>query len=125
MKEAVKKLTVSPPLEASISGDRSFHRIEQAEIFRCMIRAEIAGGRLTPAHRRRIVQYASQLGINPLEAGRIVSTCCRDVEEAAGLPSVPSLRYWPAIRRRWTLGRIAILVGLALVAEFILLRWSQ
>lgn len=45
------------------------------DIFRELIRAEIRNGRLSAWRRRRIVQYAAQLKLSAVEAGRLIEEC--------------------------------------------------
>jgi len=45
------------------------------DLFRELIRAEIRHGRLSPWRRRRIVQYAAQLKLSAVEAGRMIEEC--------------------------------------------------
>ncbi len=45
------------------------------DIFRELIRAEIRHGRLSTWRRRRIVQYAAQLKLSAVEAGRMIEEC--------------------------------------------------
>ncbi len=49
--------------------------IDTEEIFRRLIVDELRGGRLTPMRRRRIVQYAAQMGLSARQAGRLIETC--------------------------------------------------
>lgn len=49
--------------------------IDTEEIFRQLIVDELRCGRLTPSRRRRIVQYATQMGLSARQAGRLIETC--------------------------------------------------
>jgi hypothetical protein len=50
-------------------------RLTTESIFREMIAQELRAGRLTRAGRRRIVQYAAQLGLSAIDAGRLLAEC--------------------------------------------------
>ncbi len=49
--------------------------IDVNDIFRDMISQELRDGRLTPAHRRRIVDYAARMGFSAVQAGRLIESC--------------------------------------------------
>ena len=72
-------------------------RIETRNVLRAMIAKEIESGRLTPRRRKRIVQFASQLGLSPIEAGDLVQQCRLNSDEVANVhrPSSPNLRGIP------------------------------
>jgi hypothetical protein len=55
-----------PPYQPTIAID---------DIFRELIRSEIRNGRLSTWRRRRIVQYAAQLNLSAVEAGRMIEEC--------------------------------------------------
>lgn len=87
------------------------------DIFREMIRAEIRNGRLSAWRRRRIVQYAAQLKLSAVEAGRLIAEC-RDEISVAHDPSAEQtvrLLEEPVADRSfiWNIG--FILVGLTLI----------
>lgn len=73
-------LIMQPPDDAPA---RRRNKIEIEEILRTMIAAEVWSGRLTPKRRKRIIQFASQLGISPIQAGNLVQACCDDANDAA------------------------------------------
>ena len=50
-------------------------QIDTEEVFMQLIADELRRGRLTPARRRRIVQYAAGLGLSARQAGRLVEAC--------------------------------------------------
>lgn len=49
--------------------------IETRDVFRQLIMDEIRNGRMTHARRHRIVQYAAQMGLSAVEAGRLIAAC--------------------------------------------------
>ena len=121
---AVPRETARPPFEAAQPEQRRLHKIETAEIFRGMIEWEIRSGKLTSSRRRRIIQYAAQLGLSPIDAGQLITTVCRDAMDNE--PQDLTLRYVAPHRFPWlTRARCAILLGLLLIAEFFVLRWLE
>lgn len=92
--------------------------IQLNDIFREMIRTELRNGRLSAWRRRRIVQYAAQLNLSAVEAGRLIVQC-RD-EALSGvdpLTVVPALHLGdePATWRSLIWNVAAIVVGLAMI----------
>lgn len=93
------------------------------DIFRAMIAAELRAGRLTPARRKRIVQYAAQLRLSAVDAGRLIDECREealagdDAEakyHAVRLVEAPDERV-PFAYKLWALVVIAILLDMLLI----------
>ena len=96
------------------------------DIFRAMITAELRAGRLTPGRRKRIVQYAAQLRLSAVEAGRLIDECreaalAGDDEEAKyhalRLVDAPAERV-PFAYKLWALVVIAILLDVLLIRRW-------
>jgi len=91
--------------------------IHMDDIFREMIRMEIRCGRLSPWRRRRIVQYAAQLNLSAVQAGRLIEECREELY--AEWDSVPG--HTLVVEEDSVTGRsihrntACIVVGLALI----------
>jgi|GEM_PF-3334066 len=98
-------------------------RIEMRDVYYELIASELRNGRLTRARRKRIIQYAAHLGLNAVEAGRMI-TACREmvlqsddpVERDFALKLVE-----PEPERVPIAFKIAIVVALALVFDLVVL----
>ncbi len=101
-------------------GERPIYRptMHIDDIFRELIRAEIRHGRLSAWRRRRIVQYAAQLKLSAVEAGRLIEECRDELqtdddpvaaEHAFALVTEPEKSY----SFLWNIG--FILAGLAMI----------
>ena len=74
--------------------------IDMQDLFRQLIADELRAGRLTPWRRRRIVRYAAQLGLNAVQAGRLVEECRQAaLDSTDALERRRALRLAPAERR--------------------------
>ncbi|MEE9295470.1 MAG: hypothetical protein V3W34_10985 [Phycisphaerae bacterium] len=65
---------------------------ERQQVFREMVGYQLRQGRLSRGRRRRIVQYAACLGINAIQAGRLVQEAHR-LHEQRSTAVAPVLRY--------------------------------
>jgi len=98
-------------------------RIDTQDIFRRLIEDELRQGRLTPSRRRRIVQYATQLGLSATQAGRLIAACRDEVLQSP----VPEERRFalrlvePPPARVPTPLKIALVVAVALVLDMLLI----
>jgi hypothetical protein len=97
--------------------------IDTEEIFRKLIADELRTGRLTRAHRRRIVQYAAQMGLSATQAGRLVEACR---EQALHSTDPTERRYAlrlvePPPKHTSTRFKIALVVTAAVVLNALLI----
>ncbi len=105
--------------------------IDMTVIFRELIADEVRTGRLTRARRRRIVQYAAQLGLSAVQVGRLIAECRRQATRSddpavrhhglrlvdhrkAALPTPPSVSM-PL--------KIAVLVAAAILLDVLVVKW--
>ncbi len=102
-------------------------RIEKRDVYYEMIASELRNGRLTRARRKRIIQYAAHLGLNAVEAGRLITQCGElalqsddPVERDHALKLVE-----PEPERVPIAFKIAIVVALALVVDLVVLGWAR
>lgn len=111
---------ISSPSEGESNGYQG--AMDIAEILRAMIEHEARSGRLTSWRRHRIIQFAAQLGISPIEAGRLVQAWRDEVLQAESQSDAlfPSLRLvGPGSgSNRRTSGFFAILAGAGLILAF-------
>lgn len=130
-------LIMRPPDDAPV---RHHGKIEMAEILRTMIAAEVRHGRLTPKRRKRIIQFASQLGISPVQAGNLLQACCEESNEdsIANRISLSELKVIPCaesepdplthvierLRLRRTTAYFAIAAGCVMLILFVFVRLS-
>ncbi len=95
------------------------------DIFRQLIADEIRNGRLSPSRRRRIVRYAAQLGLSAVEAGKLIAAC----REEALQTNDPTERFHalrlvePPPDRVPIPVKIAIVVGLAILLDVLVVAW--
>ena len=100
-------------------------RIDTKEIFRRLIAQEVRSGRLTPSRRRRIVRYAAQLHLSAVETGRLIAECREEALESEDTEEIyHALRLVepPPATMPWPL-KIAIVLTVAIVVNFLLSRW--
>lgn len=93
-------------------------RAEGRAIFRDMVRAECRNGALSPQRRRKLIQYAAALKLNPLEAGQIVTRVSREVAEEFNhdVPALYRVVEAAAAPHRWPMW---VKASLVLVATFV------
>jgi hypothetical protein len=97
--------------------------IDTEEIFRRLIADELRTGRLTRAHRRRIVQYAAQMGLTATQAGQLVETCRQQALHSTN----PNERRYalrlvePPPKRGSTRLKVALVVTVAVVLNVLLI----
>jgi len=95
------------------------------EIFEHMFTQELRDGRLTPKRRKRLVQYAAQMGLSARQAGMLMDRCCQNaiakgVERAHG----QALRLAdPPLPRISEPTRITIIIIISLVVDTLLIYW--
>jgi len=99
--------------------------MDMQDVFRQLIADEIRNGRLTAAQRRRIIGYAAQLGLSAVQAGQLVSECREDAMRSADpVERRHALRLVepppPIVPTRV---KIALVVGAAIVLDFVVFRW--
>ena len=99
--------------------------IDTHDVFRSLIADELRHGRLNRAHRRRIVGYAARLGLTAVQTGRLIEECREDalhsrdpVERRHALRLIEAEE--PLVS---THTKIALVVGAALLVDWILIRW--
>jgi hypothetical protein len=63
--------------------DADARAIPTSDVFRALIEEELRSGRLTPSRRRRIVRYATAMGLSATEAGELITECQRQALEDA------------------------------------------
>lgn len=66
------------PIHHRLSLERTtdgWARLDTQSIFREMVAQELRAGRLSRAGRRRVVQYAAQLGLSAVQAGKLIGEC--------------------------------------------------
>lgn len=93
------------------------------DVFVEMIRAEIRNGRLSAWRRRRIVQFAAQLNLSAVEAGRLIEQCRADWQaESRDSDIVLRLRGTPLRDRSPRIGFTCVILGLSLLVLSLVLR---
>ena len=99
--------------------------MDTKEIFRTLIADEVRSGSLSRSRRRRIVQYASHLGLSGVQVGEMIDDCRKEALESDDtVERANALRLVPAHEPRVpTSAKIAIVIGLALLVDFIVLKW--
>ncbi len=56
--------------------------VNTREVFRKLIAQELRSGRLTPARRRRLVRYAEEFRLSPVETERLIAECRAEALES-------------------------------------------
>ena len=99
--------------------------MDTEEVFRNLITDELRSGRLTPARRRRSVQYATRLGLTAVRAGRLVKSCREEVLKSDDATE----RYYalrlidpvsPVISARI---KIALMITGAIIFDVLVIAW--
>lgn len=113
--------------DARDTGSRFAPPINTQDVFRRMILDEIRQGRLTRARRRRIVQYAANLGLSAVEAGRMIAACRDELLEGEDHSArVQALRVVEPPRESPTFARWAInIAGTILLAWLLWQVWAE
>ncbi len=95
------------------------------EIFEHMFVQELRDGRLTPKRRKRLVQYAAQMGLSARQAGVLMDRCCQNAIVKGDEPA-----YGHALRladppqpRISEPTRMAIIIAISLVVDTLLICW--
>ena len=99
------------------------YKIGCESIFRRMIENEMRAGRMSKGRRRKLIQFGSHLGLSPVEVGELIARC--RMEEPGEEPEPDVLPYVPAAQRRLWSARFAMLLGVALLLEFVVLTWLR
>ena len=114
-----------PPgrIEAADEGTRDIPpfvpSIDTRDIFRQMIADEIRSGRLSRGRRRRIVRYATSMGVSAVEAGKLIAACRDQLLDS----DEPEHRYHalrlidPPPSRAPSAVRLALILAAALAAD--------
>jgi hypothetical protein len=99
--------------------------IDTGEIFRQLVEDELRNGRLTRARRKRIIQYATQLRMSAVQAGQLVEACRQKALESKDpAERRHALRLVePRPERVPLIFKIALLIGLAILLDLLLLKW--
>lgn len=99
--------------------------LDTNEIFRTLIADEVRTGQLSPSRRRRIIQYASHLGLTAVQVGEMIESCRREAPAGDDLRErAHPFRFIPAAQSRIpTPIKIAMVVGAALLVDLIVLKW--
>ena len=101
--------------------------IDTRDVFRQMIAMELRNGRLTAGRRRRIVRYASQMGLSAVEAGQLIAACRREALES----NDPAERYHalrlvePAPPRVPVAVVLSVALAVAILLDLIFLVWLR
>ena len=115
----------SPSSSRSEARASYLSALHTRDIFRQLIADEIRTGRLTPARRRRVVQYAASMGLSAVEAGQLISACRKELltsEDPAERHRALELVEPPP--ERWPIAlKLSIVVGLAILLDLLLLKW--
>ena len=100
-------------------------KIEMRDIFHQMIADELRNGRLTREKRKRIIRYAAQLGLNAVEAGRLITTCREQIlERADSVERRHTLKLVePEPERVPVAFKLALVVALAIAVDLLLFGW--
>ena len=119
--DPLNQLTDGPPRR------RSMARYEIHDIFREMVRQELASGELSSRRRRKLVRYAASLRLSATEAGQLIQEAVRADAAAravdARTEAPPNVRLLPAAAptRRWpTALTLLIAIAAALLINGIL-----
>ncbi len=99
--------------------------IDMQDVLRQLIVDEVCAGNLTKSRRRRIVRYAASMGLNAVQAGRLIDEC-RSEASAGDAPVDPyrGLRMVqpPASRVPESFGLWSA-VAMAIIADILILLW--
>ena len=100
-------------------------KIEMRDIFHQMIADELRNGRLTREKRKRIIRYEAQLGLNAVEAGRLITTCREQIlERADSVERRHTLKLVePEPERVPVAFKLALVVALAIAVDLLLFGW--
>ena len=99
--------------------------IDTEEIFRRLIADELRAGRLSRAKRRRVVQYATQMGLSAAQARRLIAAC-RDEALRSGDPIERRYAFRlvePSPARIPTPLKIAMVIAAAIVLDLLIVYW--
>lgn len=100
-------------------------RLDTETIFRELIAQELRAGRLTRAGRKRIVQYAAQLGLSAVDAGRLIEQCrgsaLQSVDPAERRHALKLVEDSRGPRRLDTKG--ALIVAAVMALQMLLIGW--
>lgn len=97
--------------------------VDREAIFLELIRGELRRGRLHKTARARIVRYACGMGLSPLQAGRLIEQCTRELSSAARSADAPFLPRFVACEHAsnhltrmlpWVLVILALMIVIAL-----------
>lgn len=98
--------------------------ISTGDVFRQLILDEVRAGNLTTARRRRIVAYATRLGLSAVEAGELLEECRKQLEHeehpAADLPALKLAEPQPAEARQTPILFAVVFIAAAAVTLDIL-----
>ena len=98
-------------------------RIASREVFEALLDAELRSGRLDRAGRRRIIAFASQLGLSALEVGRMIEqarkTALEDEDPAARHHALTLVD--PPVERVPIVYKLTVLVVIAILADLVYL----
>ena len=99
--------------------------ISLRDVLREMILDEVRSGELTKSRRRRIVRYSASMGLNAVQAGRLIEECRAEAFEGQ-VPEAPcrQLRLVPAPEPGANESmRLWVAVALAILADIVILWW--
>lgn len=99
--------------------------IETRDVFRQLIVDEIRNGRMTRARRKRIVQYAAQMGLSAVEAGRLIAACRDELLQSESAETrghalrlvEPESERIPTVYKIWAIIAIVTILDLWLLAR--------
>ncbi len=95
------------------------------DIFEQMFALELRDGKLTPKRRKRLVQYAAQMGLSARQAGMLLERSCqRAIEDGVEPAYSHALRIAdPPPPRISEPVRIAAIIAISLVVDTLLIYW--
>ena len=99
--------------------------LDDAEIFRQLIKTELRNGRLSSSQRRRIVRYAAKLRVSAVEAGQLIARCREEALHSADpTERVHALRLVePETGHTPVALRISLVIALAILVDLLVLGW--
>lgn len=94
-------------------------------VFRALISDEVRTGQMTRSRRRRIVQYASHLGLSAVQVGQMIAECREDsLQSDDPVERQHALKLTePAPERVSAPVKIALVIAVALIVDVIVVKW--
>ncbi len=95
------------------------------DIFEQMFALELRDGKLTPKRRKRLVQYAAQMGLSARQAGALLERSCQQAIDDGAEPAyghAMRIAHPPEPRIPEPV-RITLIVAISLVVDALLIYW--